>query len=773
MNKTNQRIWLMITTVFAIGITAMMLTPMVLHPWNVVPELGGDGGKNIFTFLYHSIYGKGIWFTGMNYPYGEHIVYTDGQPLLSVTLSSFKNISIAQALTVMGWLISLSYILSIIYIYKILLHFGLKPLVAILFAGLVGIFTPQGFRVHAHYALAYSCIIPMLFFWTISYSIHPKWKYSVYIFILGCLFTFLHPYYMGLVALWVLSYAIGYFIFTKTKVATKISHVLPLLTSAAFLILFITLLMKLTDPAKDRTVNPYGTLAYCTTGKQILTSDFSPVWRYIKDHTTFKKVSEGGEGYTYPGIAVIIAVLLSLAGGVIKMKKKNGVPNLVSTGSFSPIWIFMAITSLLFSMGIPFIWHMEWLLDYVSFFRQFRTLGRFSWIFYYLITIYGAVIINGWYVKYLGEKKPFIAYSVLITALVLWSYEASGYIIFQKIKFAGSADNINVLCPVGNITWAGYLKDHHFKPADFQAVLILKFFEAGSEKLGQDYDVYTQISLGIYPSIQLHLPMIDAMMSRTSWSVAEKQVKLLAGSYVHKPILDDIKNDKPFLLLHFEMDSLNVDEKYLLSASDFISHFAFCDVYACYPARLRANDRKNADSVNALIPYVKPGNDSCFKNTGTWHLDHFDSVPSPQSFFGSGAIPQILKPDSVIANIPVTPVYNNQLYEFSCWFLLSNKNYLCPSLNLDLLDSSGGVINSTTVFAQRSTDNHGLWFRASSYFTIPSKCRFLRCRLINEQGNSYRVMDEMMLKPADALIISKAADGSVMVNNHLFFGTQQ
>src|ERR1035437_8133996 len=105
MNKTSQRVWLIVTIVYAIGIITLTLTQRVLHPWNVVLELGGDGGKNIFTYLYHILYGKGIWFTGMNYPYGEHIVYTDGQPLLSVTLSSFKNITVGQALMVMGWLI--------------------------------------------------------------------------------------------------------------------------------------------------------------------------------------------------------------------------------------------------------------------------------------------------------------------------------------------------------------------------------------------------------------------------------------------------------------------------------------------------------------------------------------------------------------------------------------------------------------------------------------------------------------------------------------------
>src|SRR5258708_5825721 len=108
MTKTQQRIWLFLTFLFAIGIVAITFPQILMNPGHVVPNLSGDGGKNMFAYLYHILYDKGLWFSGMNYPYGEHILYVDGQPLLSVTLSYFKGISISQALTVMWYLILLS-----------------------------------------------------------------------------------------------------------------------------------------------------------------------------------------------------------------------------------------------------------------------------------------------------------------------------------------------------------------------------------------------------------------------------------------------------------------------------------------------------------------------------------------------------------------------------------------------------------------------------------------------------------------------------------------
>src|SRR5665213_2671334 len=155
MDKLRSNSWLLVTVLFAVCLTVFTLSHLVTQPWHVIPELGGDGAKNIFTYLYHSMYGKGYWFDGMNYPYGEHIVYTDGQPVLSVLLTCFKGVTAGEALTVLWLLIGLSYVLAILYLYKILSHFRVAPLAAMLFAGLIGIFTPQIVRLQGHYALSY------------------------------------------------------------------------------------------------------------------------------------------------------------------------------------------------------------------------------------------------------------------------------------------------------------------------------------------------------------------------------------------------------------------------------------------------------------------------------------------------------------------------------------------------------------------------------------------------------------------------------------------
>ncbi len=767
MKNNKQHLWLLATGLFAFLLIAIAVPQLVFHPWNTVPELSSDGGKNIFTFLYHAVYEKGVWFGGMNYPYGEHIVYTDGQPLLSVPLSHLKNITIEQALTLMAWFILASFILAAIYIFKIFTHFGIKPLIALIFAGFAAVFSPQLMWILAHYSLTYSCVMPMLFYWTIKYHGSSGRKYAVYIFILGCLFAFLHPYFAAKILLWVSAYSAGCLIFRQKKLAEIAKHILPLFLSVIAIFAFIKGVMWLTDPYTDRPKVPYGALSSCTSFSDIFFSDKSSIWKLVTHRIPAMKVYQPDEGFCYPGLAVMLVAMTSIVRGIIRVAINRKWTNTeVKEIGLNPIWLFIGFTTLLFSMGVPFVWHMEWLMDYASFLRQFRTLGRFSWIFYYVITIYSVVVINKWYASYRQREKPIAAYSILLIFMAAWLYDASGYMAFVKKRLGYAADNYYIISPDGKGNLPSGLRERKYDPDNFQALLVFKFFEIGSEKLwlGDDFVA----GLGFMYAMQMKRPLIDAMMSRTSWSVAEKTVKILGGPYVHKPILDELKNDKPILIIQRETDSLNADEQYLLSASDYIGHFQHCFIYALYPARLRENDKKNAMAVKAILPYIKPGSDSCVTCTGDWYVNHFDQGISPIKLFGSGAVPEILKKDTILATIPIKQMNQSRKYEFSCWFLLSDEDYTSPVVRMELLNSKGNVLYPIDVLTGESTDNNGMWFRSVFYFSMPPDCAGIRLTLINNNLNTYKIMDEMMLRPVDALIISKSMDGQCMVNNHLF-----
>ncbi len=764
MDKLQRKLWFLTAVVFATCITVFTLSYMVTIPWRMLPDLGGDGIKNAFTYLYHSMYGHGYWFGGMNYPYGEHIVYTDGQPLLSVLLTHFHNVTSGQALTVFWWLTGLSYILAIIFVYRILLRFKVSQAASIIFAGLIVLGDPQIFCLHGHYALGYMCVMPMLFYWSLLYHEEGQRRYCVYIFVIGIITAFLHPYFMAMILVWVMSYTLGYFIFIKQKFTDKLKHVLPVVISAVLVFLVVAIIMKVTDPFTDRPETPFREGDMYTTLPQIFTSEFSPAWKHAINQKLVKKVSNGGEGFSYIGFVCAVAVFMSmLIFAVNKMRKKQTENTVFQI--FSPIWLFIAFAVLLLSMGIPFIWHMEWLLDYLSVLKQFRTLGRFIWIFYYVITIYGVVVIGSFVNTLIRKRKLFYAYLILILSMSIWAYEASGNVEFARKLSREGAYNYDLVYSKFEQNWDSFLREKHYQPQDFQAVLLLPFFHIGTEKIWVG-DPGWLITMGVRPALQLHLPIVDVMMSRSSWSVAQKQVKIAGGPFTDKAILRDIKSNKPFLLFSLDNAVLDADQHYLLDASDFIGDFYGGKVYAFYPERLVANDKKCADSVNNILPYMRSA-DTCVNANGAWYINHFENGKAGTQLFGTGASLPV-KSDEVIANIPVKPVKDSEVYEFSCWFLLSKDDYKSPDIHLDLIGDGGKKINSIIIPTAQSVDSRNLWFRSSKFFYMPAGCRNIICTIEDLHTHSYKIMDEMQLRLATALIISKADDGTIMVNNHLF-----
>ena len=772
MSKITQNIWLLITVVFAICLTTYTLSDIVIHPGHVITELGGDGGKNNYTYLYHILYGKGVWFEGMNYPYGEHIVYTDGQPFLSVLFGYFKSaITLPVALRIMWGFISLSYVLAITFSYKILRHFGVSPLIAMLFSGLIIVCSPQVFRISGHYALSYMCVIPMLFYWTAKYYSLKEKKYPLYIFIMGCITVFIHPYFAAVALVWMGSYTAGYLMLEKEAFAAKLKHLLPLIASVSGAFILFGVFMKITDPYTDRPATPYGLLVNCARIKDVITSAYSPIWSKFSDRQWYTHVSTGGEGYSYIGLAVLAAFCISALIGVINVVRKNRDKNIVNAHGFQSVWLFTAFASLAFSMGIPFIWHLEWLTDYFSVLKQFRTLGRFSWIFYYVITVYGSVVIYTWFGRSLVRKKNILAYSIISFFLLLWCFEAKEYVRRAREMATVGYDRYDMFVSTKEQSWTQFLNEHHYNRDNFQAILTLRFFEIGSEKLWvfkDENNISAQaVAESVKAGIQLHLPIVDAMMSRTSWSLAFKQVKIAGGPYTDKPTLRDLKNDKPFLLLDIDLDPLEPDQKYLLEASDSIGHIYNCIVYACYPARIIANDKKHADSVSAVLPYMKTG-DTCIKNTGPWYAQHFNSSKSESVLFGTGAVPYHQGLFTELDTIALRPAYDSQLYEVSAWFLAPREDFKSAYLNIELIDSAGNKFFITDALSKQSTDNYGLWLRAHQLINVPPKCRSMHCRIVNDPDNSYVAMDELLVRPVDAVIISKDSKGNVMVNNHRF-----
>jgi hypothetical protein len=548
--------------------------------------------------------------------------------------------------------------------------------------------------------------------------------------------------------IWAGCYAAGHLLVVRNGIKTKLLHVAGILLPPIAVLLVFGTVMSLTDPLHDRPVMPYGILSNCVHIKHIVSSAYSPFWAVFSGTAAGSHIPAGGEGYTYIGLAAIAALLLTA--WLLLRRQKHYLPFAGADG-FSPLWLVMAGMALLFSMGAPFAWHLEWLLDYASFFRQFRTLGRFAWISYYILAIYAAVFIAHSYngLKQAGKSRQAILFLTL--SLFVWEVEAWGYVTHIHRVTAKGAANYREFAAEGN-TWADFLSKHGYSGSHFQAVLVLPFFETGSEKLWVCSNENTSalgVAAGIRAGLQLHLPVMDGMMSRTSWQVAFRQVRLAGGPYTKKELLNDV-NPKPFLLLCLDGIALDPDQQYLVNTAETIGHYGNVRVFACYPGRIRAQD----SSLRSSLPAHTTVADSCVQGSGPWASQYNgDGCFDGRAFIAS---------DTQLAHLKIA-IDTARLYEFSAWFRVSVKNYYSPDLTLEAIDRAGKVIGRATATTRESTDNHGLWLRCNAWFTLPAGTRTVRCTRQYPEIRSYEEVGDIMLRPDNSVISTH--NGSCL-NNH-------
>jgi hypothetical protein len=753
-----------------LGLIYYTFANTLADPGHSITELGGDSLKNYFTYLYHIHYGSGFWFDGMNYPYGEHLTYTDAQPLLAVPLAYLHKMlgfSPSVSLALMHILIPLSYVLGCFFVYRILKYKGVDAVPALIFAALILTLSPQVVRASGHFGLSYACYLPMIFYWTLLYHETGRLRFVVWFTLLSILMTFLHPYFAAMACIWTGFYVLGlWFVRWRTPRAV-IRTALPFVIAAVLIFGVVRLFMAATDPITDRPVYPYDILNSFTVGEQVLTSEGSVVWKWIKDAGIYEAPAKDPEKNYYPGLVALVVVLT----GIFSFIRRNLRPlarreESTEAPVVDPVWVVMTAGVVIFTFGVPFVWGFEGLIDLIPPLRQFRSVGRFGWIAYYFVSIYGVVVLYRWFAAK-RALRPRLAYGVLIPAICLWAVESFSYADQFRRSTSASSYNYEMFFSTKEQNWEQFIAQQGWKKEDFQGLLLLPFVHIGSEKIWLGANHAWLMTLGAKAAMQLQLPMVDVMLSRNSWAQTWAQVKVSGGPYVEKSLFRT-GDDRPFLLMVYEEAPVSHDERYLVEVSEYLGARDQCRVYVLYPEKIRAIDSARRSEARAIAAVVPPGGDTvCAAPGGIVYSDHMDRDGKHTPLFRAGCAPAVTEPSAAIASVETLPSADSMLHEFSVWVAVRREDYRSPYFEIDLLDSAGNLLLRQPVHTSHSVDNQGLWLRASAFFPVPAACRKIICNLHNPGGLTHLALDELMIRPADALIIARDAEGKLMVNNHL------
>ena len=504
---------------------------VLMAPNDFLFSANGDGIKNYYTYLYHAQYDEGFAdFSGMNYPYFEHIVYTDAHPLLSWLIGQLG--LAAYGIGVLNILMLFSYPIAAVFLYKILTHYKVASWWALAGAIVIAFLSPQVFRMTGHFSMSYVFAIPIMWWLLIRCYQGKKWMWSIVIALYMLVFFFTHPYLGLILAFFSIFFWLINMLIDRKQILSGLGQILvqialPLMAFQGYI--------KMTDTHVDRLSNPAGFFHYYASWKSLLVAHDGPLSGI---YSRFKINIGNWESWCYIGFPTIVFAVI-IGYHLVKRRKQIEFRSFMKQELI--LFLIAAYLILLFAFCFPlkYDW-LRWIADAFGPLKQFRVLGRFTWIFYYVFTVASIV---GIYRIYVRGKKPF--YSIVFF----------GGILFYFLEFAPAhlhtADYIttaNNQFKTENLDADMKEVIDYVKASDYDAILFLPFQHMSSENvmlLGAEKANYDAFLI----SYHTKLPLVNSISSRMSYTEAVKVNNYFSPPFMEKELTYDFPEGDRILVV--------------------------------------------------------------------------------------------------------------------------------------------------------------------------------------------------------------------------------
>ncbi|MEN9987939.1 MAG: hypothetical protein RLZZ585_978 [Bacteroidota bacterium] len=483
----------------------LWIPELIFHPNDILLAGDGDGLKSYFCFFYHTHYDDSlIHFSGMNYPHGEHYLFTDGFPSIAWIIQLLPFLK-PYGIAIIHLSLLLSLWLTPLFIYLVLKKFRTETWIALTGSLILFFLQPQFPRLFSHLSLAYSIFFPLSWYLFIRYKESIASKKWMFILIINQLFWyFMHPYLGFMITLF---YGIQWALQQVSKTLpwkVRLMDLIPIV----FPVLFVQLFLKWTDHITDRPLNPYGFFEYQAHWKSIFLPPKGQLHQWIEQFISFEEFR--WEGQAYVGFLTIFMLSIGLIYGMVYLLKRRS--TLIDDVTRNLLFVLIAaLFILILSFGFPFNGNPGW-LETLTFLKQFRALGRFSWPFFYVSGILGIVVLSFLYKQLSSfEKNSARPYLSIVFVSVLFGVqflEAWNLLVIPKSFSA------NIFEPK-NLNKHEKTLIKFCKKGTNHAILPLPWFHIGSEIYGKEASAET-LRNSFLLSAHTGIPLYAVMMGRTS-----------------------------------------------------------------------------------------------------------------------------------------------------------------------------------------------------------------------------------------------------------------
>jgi hypothetical protein len=764
-NKIKWYQWMVLCLLLFVSINSKF-SALLKKPDILLFSAGGDGLKNYMTPMIHVKNDHSYnHFDGMNYPYGEHVLFTDNQPLLSNILRFVQNniTDISQhTVGVLNIMMLLSLFFSGIMLYVFFRRLSLPHWYSLIAAISVAWLSPQIARFCGHYALSYE-IIPLLLLYFLMRFEDFTWKWSISICALVLFAPMLHFYYFGISAIFLSVY---YFIKVIKDKTTFVFYVKHWVIQVIIPFIFLNFIwLKIGNSVTDRPDSPYGFLHYVTVWEGTFFNPGSWFYTFIDTYLIKIRAVSEFESINYIGFAAFLFVLIRIISWIFTRKvtmleEDSDLPE----GNFLKTAFWASVILYIFSTGLPFkIPQLEFLLAYTGPLKQFRGLGRFSWLFFLVVNIIAFYEIYNW-----GRRINNVEFRRVfwLVFLIIAAREGLG----NANRVGKPADLYETLDTMGEPkeNWLS-----HLDTAKYQAILPLPYFHTGAEYLGLDLNGAT-FARSLFVSYYSGMPSMGVMMSRTSWQQTLGSFPLGKPLYRVPPVLNNLPNQKPLMALVDKkwLEFAGQDYTILLSKGKKIHENAAFLLYELpIDAYARAIDEKMQGVIQEAhdAKLVRRGNLLTKDSSENFIYKTFDDKETPIRYQGNGAF--LLENDKKIS------LFKGQLpnqqkgakYKLQFWLNLERGESIRNDFHIREISKKGEELSRLEHGAIHNIVGiDGNWILVQVQVEVKEADSELELTIFNDLPKSSTVyIDELMIYPENA-VIYQIGTNSIMKNGRWY-----
>jgi len=726
----------------------------VLNPNNQTFHKNGDLLVTHADLMYHVKYDSTSTFNGMNYPDPEYIYLTDANGAFATVYRWINNNVIQIDHILPGLTMSVMFLFlgfCGMFLFMIMRTMDVSSWLAMILAPLITLLAPQMARFVCHLSLSFPFVIPMIMLWTLRKYKVPKLEFVDLLFIGVTFFFFMNNAYIGFI-MCMFAGVIGFVLFMldfKAKMHRKaaiIMMVVPVLITIT-----VYIILKLNDPYTDRLEEQWGFFYYHTKKHSFLFPRYSLVAGMMgKTFVNDFRSIEWGNNLGLVPMGLVGSYILHELLRIVKFKQWK---TLLPKNTMMNVFLIASFLMVLFAANTTILPITEIIESYIDVILMFKSSGRFSWPFYFVIGVLSVRILQAW-IKKLDLKKATYKWFLIVPLLLLFSFEVNYYLgqIFNKL------DNENYLTgPQAEQTKATFAAAG-INQDNYQALVGVPLLVGWNEKIL--IKVFNNTEQGALSVMAFTgIPMINGRLSRNSTSKTLEATQMSTHPLVKKTVLENLPNDKPILLIQGigSDDWLSFGEKFLIDNAEEVFR---TEKYIGYKTSVKKIQEIQQANVDYALNYIEKADSTSFD---LLVRKGYDDQKTEVSLYGQGAL-KLEKGDSQILDFEHVFEQDSTALKFSTWTDITYKKYGMPEYHLSVYQDEK-LIHKDIFISREYKNVYKNWIRSSFNLKVPKGK--VNIKIMSRNNQTYWI-DELQLnyKSVGPTIVDLGPEG-YLIDNYL------